>query len=258
MNTYPSYKKILAAILLGLGLTASTCLAQSTQPDMSVNPVSAEAPSQAEINKSFGNFHLSRSTINSIKPGWALAEIKPGDSVTDSIIAVNENPSEITIRLSGRDSIKKEDGTFGIQALDKIPVELGSWITLEETDIVIPPNESKEVKYTLTVPETTALGIYQGGIAATQTRDRDAKGILIHATVVQPVQITVTNDPQPIPLITPPNLFTSILSSGTPYLWGSTALFVAGVIYFIYGTIREKKKKTIIAKTQKPENEQKN
>jgi len=238
---------VYAVTLTVFSLTAATCLAQGTaQQAMSVNPSTPQMPSQTEINdqvKKLGNFHITPLTKNAVKPSWILKEMKPGDTAEDTIVLENTNTYPITLNLRASDATTTSDGKFTIQASDKTPVELGSWIKLDQTDITLQPTEKKEVKYTIHVPATIAYGEYKGGLAAKQDGDRNAKGILIATTIALPMQITVTKDPQPIPLLQEKDVFTSILASENPYFWGSLGVFILGIAYFIYGTIRDMKKK---------------
>jgi hypothetical protein len=227
--------KILSSLLLlSLVYTASTCFAQM--------------PSQTYINKNperLGSFRITPSVPNTVKPSWILAAMKPGESINDSVIIENQGTDKKTLRLSARDGVYTKEGKFTVQSADKAVTGMGKWITLEQADIILEPNERKTIVFSIKVPGTVTLGEYKGGIAATETKKRDGDGALISATVALPIQVAVSNDPGPISKITGKTFFTDIFESNNGYFLISLVTFILITTCFIRRSVRRKKKKGV-------------
>lgn len=244
----PSLKYILAGLLC-LVMTFSTALAQDAKAPMSTNPAPDTEQFQQENEKTarkLGNFYVRPTHPNAISPSVIIVEMKPGDTLKDSISIENPTEYEMTLNVHGADSALTAEGEFTVEAMDKIPDEFGSWVTFEEPNITLLPKETREVNFTLHIPEDIPYGEYQGGMAVTQTGNRSGKGIQISTTIAMGVKVTVTADPQPIPAYPGSATAvegTNVFGTPTPYFWGSVGIFALGVAYFVYGTLRERKKK---------------
>jgi hypothetical protein len=245
-HTHSTLRNIVS-FLLCFALTAATAFAQDTQTGMSKETAPLDAQGQTEnvaAARKLGNFYVRPAHPNAITPSVIILEMKPGDTLNDAISIENPTDYEMTLSVRGADSALTAEGEFTVEAMDKIADEFGSWVTFEESTVTLLPKETKEVKYTLHVPEDTPYGVYQGGMAVTQTGNRSGKGVQISTTIAMGAKITVTATPNAIPKLGETNVLSNInTATTTPYFWGSLALFIAGIAYFVYGTIRERKKK---------------
>lgn len=174
--------------------------------------------------------------------------MRPGETYEDTAVIKNDNDYEIKLTLFAGDGMTLPDGAWTAQDQDQEQKLVGKWIQMSENEIILGPNEQKEVKFKITIPDDTPYDKYLGGICAVSGRTTPTingmtptvKGGIAYAVrYVQHVIIIVTDNPQHIPKVGEINVF----ESGTPYFWGSVALFIFGMGYLVWGTINERKKK---------------
>ncbi len=92
-------------------------------------------------------------------------DLKPGEEIKDSVIAINMSDLTKTYELLPFDGTIDEGGSFGF--IDNIEdnTDIGSWITLETTTLTMAPHEEKRVNFVMKVPEDASPGDHVGAIA---------------------------------------------------------------------------------------------
>jgi|WetSurMetagenome_2_1015567.scaffolds.fasta_scaffold119893_2 hypothetical protein len=229
-------KKTFLALIIATLLIPSLCYAQTQATQQNPPP---------DVIKKLGGYKIYPANPNTIHPGQIVAEIKPGDQYEDSFMLNNTTDHEIKLVLYPSDS-KTVDGTYTMK-VDYEPQEnVGKWTTFEEKEVILQPKEKHQVKFTMVIPPDAKSDDYKGGFSAVQYQEppKDKGGVVYSTRIVMTVNLKVTNNPQPVPKASQSDLLTSVLSgTNTPYFWGSLGVFLLGIAYFIYGTIRERKKK---------------
>ncbi len=97
-------------------------------------------------------------------------ELEPGGTVTDSVTVTNFTDQPVVFRLYASDGVITADGQFDLLPSAEDPKDIGSWITVSESEITVPGSSSASVPFTLTVPENATPGDHPGGIVAALTR----------------------------------------------------------------------------------------
>ena len=114
-----------------------------------------------------------------------------GESKQDSVIVTNHAGETKTIAIEALDAITTSDGSYSVVDSVEKNQDVGNWIQLEATTIVLPAGASREVGFTITVPETAGVGEHSGGIAV-YARDAASKsGITLKTRVATRMYITV-------------------------------------------------------------------
>jgi len=119
-------------------------------------------------------------------------EVEPGQSITRSITVSNLGNEESRVLLSPEDRVQNiEQFTFtDSQELQ----EVGTWMSLEATDIKVGSQKSVTTDFTITVPAGTPAGEYAGVIAmeeAALEEDTNGSGFQLRARIGTRVYITV-------------------------------------------------------------------
>lgn len=175
---------------------------------------------------------------NAESPSVFRYEIKPGDTITDKLVLLNISDTDNKISLYGADGALTEDGKNNTYLTkDKTMKEVGSWLKFSHSEYSLMPKESKVIPFTISIPSTTPLGTYTGGIAAEKiflnTNKIGIANINTALRVMSRVEIKVTNDPQPIAKKT-----YTIMS---PYFWISASFFVIVMGYLLFSKLHNKK-----------------
>ena len=95
---------------------------------------------------------------------WYKLSSLSGKTIEDSLILKNLGSETETIKLYATDATSNQAGSF-ISKLETDPQNsIGKWTTLEKSEITLTPNEDKEVKFKINIPENTSPGEYFGSI----------------------------------------------------------------------------------------------
>lgn len=89
-----------------------------------------------------------------------------GSVIDDSITIVNKGDDELDLELYSVDAAVTTDGTFAPTRRDQVHDTVGSWVTLDESSLVVPAGESVDVGFRFVVPDLTEPGDYAGVIVA--------------------------------------------------------------------------------------------
>lgn len=90
--------------------------------------------------------------------------VEPGETITDAVIVTNQGAQDLAIDISTADGYTAADATLAFDGPEVVPVSVGSWITPAEAEVTLRPGESREVEFTVEVPEDASPGDHAGGI----------------------------------------------------------------------------------------------
>ncbi|MFC6083454.1 WxL protein peptidoglycan domain-containing protein [Sphaerisporangium aureirubrum] len=90
--------------------------------------------------------------------------LDPGGQLKDALVVVNNGTTPLTLAVYAADGFTAEGGTLDLVARDAKSTRVGAWVRTDRPDVTVPPGESAEVPFTLTLPAGAAPGEYMGGI----------------------------------------------------------------------------------------------
>ena len=89
---------------------------------------------------------------------------KPGDRGTDMVSVTNGGSDPTRLKVSVMDWTLTKEGTPTFQKPGGAPYSCASWIKVNPIDFRISPGQTREVRYTVTIPEGTPEGGYRAAI----------------------------------------------------------------------------------------------
>src|SRR3989344_4925301 len=107
---------------------------------------------------------------------WFIYTLDLGESKDDALLVSNTTEEEQTVKLYAVDSVASNQGNFALEAEDAARVGIGSWIALSETLLTLQPGESREVPFTITIPQTADVGEHSGGIIIQKADKNQVEG----------------------------------------------------------------------------------
>ncbi|YAF74007.1 hypothetical protein NE358_14730 [Sphingomonas sp. G5] len=152
-KTSPRSLRTLVSFLAGLALLLGTPVAASA----------AAAPS-AETTVTW-SVKPADTAQGRDRPNYAY-DLLPGGTVGDALYVANRSPQPITLRVYAADGFLTEDGALDILAGDAESTDLGSWVSIESSELTLDSGASAEVPFTVAVPADAAPGDYAAGIVA--------------------------------------------------------------------------------------------
>jgi hypothetical protein len=93
-------------------------------------------------------------------------DLDPGATVKDAVTFYNFGNVELIFRVYPTDAYNNEDGEFALRAADEDPTDVGTWISLPQENVQIPPGQQVTMPITLKVPADAAPGDHVGAILA--------------------------------------------------------------------------------------------
>lgn len=177
---------------------------------------------------------------NRILPYQLIYELKPGDTTQDTLLVQNKDNFPENLFLYAVDN-KGKNGAYDLNTSDEIKNNklVGKWISLPSSPITLGPGESKILPITITVPPSTSLGDYVGGIALEKRAPaKNYANIMIASRVTLKVNIKVTNTPQKVPKFSDTGAWLQQI-----YLVLSIWLFIIGILYYVSARHNEKESK---------------
>lgn len=120
-------------------------------------------------------------------------ELEAGESTTDGVQIMNGTEQTKTVLVYAVDSQLASGGAFACdQAADK-PISVGTWVTMEKSEVTLAPGEKQVVSFTVSVPSDTSPGEHNGCIVMQDTaRQRSSEGGGIVLSMRSAIRLAVT------------------------------------------------------------------
>jgi hypothetical protein len=92
-------------------------------------------------------------------------ELDPGDEYSDTIRVTNTTEGDLPVKVYAIDAMTSAEGAFALKNLESEQMGFGAWATMDsEIDLVLDPKESRDIDFTMTLPDKVAPGEYAGGL----------------------------------------------------------------------------------------------
>jgi P pilus assembly chaperone PapD len=99
-----------------------------------------------------------------VSPIRAEHQIEAGGSETNVIQVHNAGPKSVRVKAQAQDWQMNRKGEVNFARSGSTPGSLSSWLEINPTDFQVEPGQSKEIRYTLTIPAGAKTGGYHGAI----------------------------------------------------------------------------------------------
>jgi len=90
--------------------------------------------------------------------------LEPDALKEDGVLIVNNTTEAKTILVYAVDSTPSTDGGFACKQFSQTKNDVGSWITLEKTEVIIGPARNEVIPFKIRVPSNAAAGEHNGCI----------------------------------------------------------------------------------------------
>ena len=99
-----------------------------------------------------------------VSPIRAEHQIEAGVSETNVIQVRNAGPKSIRVKAQVQDWQMNRKGEVSFAKAGSSPGSLSTWLEINPTDFQVEPGQTKEIRYTLTIPAGAKTGGYHGAI----------------------------------------------------------------------------------------------
>lgn len=97
-------------------------------------------------------------------------ELESGQEQTDAVRVFNNTEETRTISVGAVDSALASDGAFSCAQELEDKKDVGSWIQLSSASVTVAPGQSKDVPFTIQVPNNVSVGEHGGCITIQDTQ----------------------------------------------------------------------------------------
>lgn len=124
-----------------------------------------------------GVFFLPKKTFAlSISPSLHELELEPGERVERQFEILNNESTELILRLQAADVRFSQSGVPQFLKSDKIaPDSLLWWLSFDSEPLLLKPNEKKAVKFSLSVPKNASPGGHYASILLSKALSKDGQ-----------------------------------------------------------------------------------
>jgi hypothetical protein len=138
--------------------------------------------------------------------GYFVLKAQLGQSIDDAIVVANPGTVPIKVDLYSVDAVSGQNGGAVYMGNNDPRKDVGAWVTLEQNQVDVPPQQQATITFTVKVPNDTRAGQHLGGIAAQLDRGTAAGtaqaggasfGITTVTRALTAVLVNVGGDPGP-------------------------------------------------------------
>lgn len=122
-------------------------------------------------------------------------EAAPGAEVLDRVLVTNSSTVERTFRVYGADGFNTATGGYDLEPAATAPTDVGSWVTVESSEVTIPALSEAVVAFTVEVPAGAAPGDHPGGIVVSVVdANLPESGVIVDTRVAVRLNVRVAGE----------------------------------------------------------------
>lgn len=110
-----------------------------------------------------------------------IFNIEPGQEKNDAVLVVNNTGETKTVLVYATDSQRSSDGSFACEQFADPKDSVGSWITLEKTELTIGSGKNEKIDFKIKAPSNASVGEENGCIMIQEKKilDNDSSGVTL-------------------------------------------------------------------------------
>ncbi len=163
---------VLSATIMSVAFVASAVPAQGapatvppTEPPPAAVPTDVAPPQVVEESWALSPAGSLEADSASERPDLTY-EADAGAIIKDAVTVFNFGTVQLTFRVYATDAFNNADGQFDLLSGDQQPVDVGSWVTMGQEMVTVPPGKQVTIPITIKVPAGTTPGDHTGAILA--------------------------------------------------------------------------------------------
>lgn len=191
-------------VVTGALLSAATVLGLLT-----LMPVTAAAAASTAAGEVAWGIRPADNEHGSGRPNFAYG-LAPGDEVEDAVVVTNHSDVAIELALYAADGFTTPSGDLDLVTGDAQSTAVGAWATTDAESVSLDPGESREVAFTLRLPQDARPGDHLGGVVTSLVTQEQGGTIVLDRRLSNRLSVRVTG-----PLTTAASVSIVEVSPGT-------------------------------------------
>ena len=122
--------------------------------------------------------------------------LEPGATQEEGVTVINNSPTQKTLSVYAVDSTPSSGGGFACKQLSEEKTGVGTWITIDKSEVVLEPNTNEVVPFTINVPQNADVGEHNGCILIQEVKPETEgqKGMALAFRTGMRVAITIPGE----------------------------------------------------------------
>lgn len=93
-----------------------------------------------------------------------LHTLEPGNIQNEGVMVENNTAEQVTMLVYGVDSTPSTGGAFACEQRAEVSDDVGAWIKLEKSEVVLEVGQKELIPFTISVPQSASVGEHNGCI----------------------------------------------------------------------------------------------
>jgi len=122
--------------------------------------------------------------------------LEPGTTREDGVVVINNSPTQKTLSVYAVDSTPSSGGGFACKQLSEEKTGVGTWISLDKSEVVLESNTNEVVPFIISVPQNADVGEHNGCILIQEVKPETEgqKGMALSFRTGMRVAITIPGE----------------------------------------------------------------
>ena len=129
------------------------------------------------------------------RPNFAYT-LPPGGTLSDALVVTNGGDAPLALDVYAADGFLTPDGTLDVLEAGEESTALGSWVAVATPEVVVQPDASVEIPFTVTVPADAQPGDYAAGVVSSLLVE-NAEGVTVDRRLGSRMHVRVSGDLAP-------------------------------------------------------------
>ncbi|WP_454048865.1 hypothetical protein [Cellulomonas sp. Marseille-Q8402] len=179
----------------------------------------AAAPPESSTQVSWG-VRPADTVHGAERPNFAYT-LPPGGTLSDALVVTNRGDAPLALDVYAADGFLTPDGTLDVLEAGEESTALGSWVAVATPEVVVQPDASVEVPFTVTVPADAQPGDYAAGVVSSLLV-ANAEGVTVDRRLGSRMHVRVSGDL--VPAIAVTDVRVDYEAGGNPVTPGSATV----------------------------------
>ncbi len=121
-----------------------------------------------------------------------IQTLEPGAKVSEGVVVVNNSAETKTLMVYATDSTPSTGGAFACKQFSEDKLDIGAWINLAKSEVMLEPGTSEVVPFTISAPKSAAVGEHDGCINIQEKKVKQAGQVGALLSVRTGLRVAVT------------------------------------------------------------------
>lgn len=154
------------------------------------------------------------------RPNFAYT-LPPGGTLSDALIVTNRGDAPLALDVYAADGFLTPDGTLDVLEAGEQSTALGSWVAVTTPEVVVEPDATVEIPFTVTVPADAQPGDYAAGVVSSLLVE-NAEGVTVDRRLGSRMHVRVSGDLAPAIAVS--DVHVAYAAGGSPVAPGSATV----------------------------------